>query len=128
MKRTQLFGGALALGVLLTAAPGAYARTEITCLFSWSENAEANIKAHSQRAATLKKVSTREYEQLVGKELAAKVKGAGGGNCTLEHPNNRSIDIKVRKDEFRLDPAGAMPDCNALQATVKCEGMESPSK
>jgi hypothetical protein len=21
-----------------------------------------------------------------------------------------------------------MPDCNALQATVKCEGMESPSK
>jgi hypothetical protein len=58
MKRNQLFGGALALGVLLAAAPGAYARTEITCLFSWSEQAEANIKAHSQRAATLKKVST----------------------------------------------------------------------
>ena len=29
---------------------------------------------------------------------------------------------------FRRDPAGAMPDCNALQATVKCEGMESPGK
>ena len=128
MKRKQLFGGALALGVLLATAPGAYARTEITCLFSWGENAEANIKAHSQRAATLKKVSTKEYEQLVGKEVAVKVKGAGGGNCTLEHPNNRSIDIKVRKDAFRLDPAGAMPDCNVLQATVKCEGMESPSK
>jgi hypothetical protein len=128
MKRASLLGGAFALGALLIAAPGAQARTEITCLFSWGENAEANIKAHSQRAATLKKVSTREYEQLVGKELAAKVKGAGGGNCTLEHPNNRSIDIKVKKDAFRLDPAGAMPDCNALLATVKCEGMESPSK
>jgi hypothetical protein len=128
MNKKALVGGAFALGVLLVAAPGAYARTEITCLFSWSENAEANIKAHSQRAATLKKVSTREYEQLVGKELAAKVKGAGGAECTLEHPDNRSIDIKVRKDAFRLDPAGAMPDCNALQATVKCEGMESPGQ
>ena len=128
MKRKQLLGGAFALGVLLAAAPGAYARTEITCLFSWSENAETNIKAHSQRAATLKKVSTNEYEKLVGKELAAKVTGSGGAACTLRHPDNRSINVDVRKDEFRLDPAGAMPDCNALQATVKCEGMESPSK
>jgi hypothetical protein len=128
MKRTQLVGGAFALGVLLAAAPGAYARSEITCLYSWDENADANIKAHSQRAATLKKVRTKEYEQLVGKKVAAKVKGAGGDSCTLEHPNNRSIDIKVKKQEFRLDPAGAMPDCNVLMATVVCEGMESPGK
>jgi hypothetical protein len=128
MKRTQLLGSAFALGALLIAAPGAQARTEITCMFSWDENADANIKAHSQSAATLKKVSTKEYEQLVGKKVAAKVKGAGGGNCTLEHPNNRSIDIKVEKDAFRLDPAGAMPDCNVLQATVECKGMESPSQ
>jgi hypothetical protein len=112
----------------LVAAPGASARTEITCLFSWPEKAEANIKAHSQRAATLKKVSTKEYEKLVGKELAAKVTGAGGAKCTLRHPDNRSINIEVRKDAFRLDPAGAMPDCNALQATVKCEGMQSPGE
>ena len=128
MKRQQLLGGACALGVLLAAAPGAYARTEITGLFSWAENADANIKAHTQRAATLKKVSTKEYEKLVGKELAAKVTGSGGAECTLRHPDNRSINIEVRKDAFRLDPAGAMPDCNALQATVKCEGMESPSE
>jgi hypothetical protein len=112
----------------LIAAPAAHARTEITCLFSWPENAEANIKANSQRAATLKKVSTKEYDKLVGKELAAKVSGKGGANCTLSHPNNRLISISVRKDAFRLDPAGAMPDCNVLKATVKCEGMESPSK
>ena len=125
---SDAYGGALASGLLLAAAPGAYARTEITRLFSWPEKPEANMKAHSQRAATLKKVSTKEYEKLVGKELAAKVSGAGGANCTLRHPENRPINIEVRKDAFRLDPAGAMPDCNALQATVKCEGMESPSE
>jgi hypothetical protein len=85
------------------------------------------MKAHSQRAATLKKVSTKEYEQLVGKELAAKVSGAGGANCTLRHPDNCSSNIEVRKDAFRLHPAGAMPECNALHATVKCEGIKSPS-
>ena len=126
MNRYWITSGVLASAILFVPAHAVQARTEITCLFSWDENAEANIKGHSQRAATLKKVSTKEYEQLVGKKVAAKVKGAGGGNCTLEHPNNRSIDIKVRKDAFRLDPAGAMPDCNALQATVVCEGMESP--
>ena len=73
-------------------------------------------------------MSTQEYEKLVGKELAAKVSGAGGANCTLRHPNNRSSNIEVRKDAFRLDPAGAMPECNAVQATVECKGMESPSK
>jgi hypothetical protein len=114
------------LGVLLAATPGAYARSEITCLFSWDENAEANIKGHSQRAATLKKVRVKEYEQLIGKKVAAKVKRAGGDTCILEHPNNRSIDIKVKKTDFRLDTAGAMPDCNVLQATVVCEGMEAP--
>jgi hypothetical protein len=60
-------------------------------------------------------VSTKEYEKLVGKELAAKVSGAGVANCTLRHPENRSINIEVRKDAFRLDPAGAMPDCNACR-------------
>ena len=105
----------------------AYALTEITCRSSWPQNAEANIKAHSQRAATLKKVSTKEYEQLVGQEVAGEGLWQGGGaNCTLSHPGNRQINISVRKDEFRLYSAGAMPDCNALKATVKCEGMESP--
>ena len=55
MKRKQLLGGAFAEGVLLAAALGAHARTEITCMFSWEENAEANIKGHGQSAATLKK-------------------------------------------------------------------------
>ena len=73
-------------------------------------------------------MSTKEYEKLVGKEVAAKASGAGGANCTLRHPDNRSSNIEVRKDAFRLDPAGAMPDCNALQATVKCAGMEGPSE
>jgi hypothetical protein len=71
-------------------------------------------------------VSTKEYDKLVGKELSAKVSGSGGANCTLSHPGNRMINISVRKDAFRLDPTGAMPDCDALKATVKCEGMESP--
>jgi hypothetical protein len=128
MKMKRLLSGGLAVGVLLVAAPSALARTEITCLFSWSENAEANIKANSQRAATLKKVSTKEYEKLVGKEVSANVSGKAGANCTLSHPDNRLIKISVRKDAFRLDPAGAMPDCNVLKATVKCEGMESPSQ
>ena len=128
MKMKRLLSGGLAVGVLLVAAPSALARTEITCLFSWSENAEANIKANSQRAATLKKVRTKEYEKLVGKEVSAKVSGKRGANCTLSHPDNRLINISVRKDAFRLDPAGAIPDCNVLKATVKCEGMESPSQ
>ena len=126
MKSHWITGGALAVGILLVGVQASYARTEITCLFSWDENPEANIAAHSQRAATLKKVSTKEYEKLVGKKVAAKVKGSGGAECTLKHPDNGSISIKVRKDEFRLDPAGAMPDCNVLQATVVCEGMKSP--
>jgi hypothetical protein len=126
MKSHWFMTGALVFEGLLFSSSSAYALTEITCLFSWPENAEANIKAHSQRAATLKKVSTKEYDKLVGQELAAKVSGKGGANCTLSHPGNRQINISVRKDEFRLDPAGAMPDCNALKATVKCEGMESP--
>jgi hypothetical protein len=126
MKTRHLIGGALVSAILLSPVHALQARTEITCLFSWEENAEANIKAHSQRAATLKKVSTKEYEKLVGKKVAAKVKGKGGAQCTLEHPDNGSIEIEVRKDAFRLDPKGAMPDCNVLQATVICEGMESP--
>ena len=52
-------------------------------------------------------MSTKEYEKLVGKELAAKVTGAGGTNCTLRHPDNRLINIEMRKDAFRLDPASA---------------------
>jgi hypothetical protein len=128
MKNHWITSGILASAILFIPVHAVHARTEITCLFSWDENAEANIKAHSQRAATLKKVSTKEYEKLGGKELAAKVTGSGGAACTLRHPDNRSINVDVRKDEFRLDPAGAMPDCNALQATVKCEGMESPGK
>jgi hypothetical protein len=75
----------------------------------------------------VKRVTTKEYEKLVGKELAAKVSGAGGANCTLRHPDNCSSNIEVRKDAFRLHPAGAMPECNALHATVKCEGIKSPS-
>ena len=126
MKGYCLTSGVLAMGILLTASPNLYAMTEITCLFSWPENAEANVKAHSQRAATLKKVTTKTYEELVGKELAVRVSGKGGANCTLNHPQKTTIEIKVRKDEFRLDPAGPLPDCNALQATVKCEGMETP--
>jgi hypothetical protein len=118
MKTRHLIGGALVSAILLSPVHALQARTEITCLFSWEENAEANIKAHSQRAATLKKVSTKEYEKLVGKKVAAKV--------TLEHPDNGSIEIEVRKDAFRLDPKGAMPDCNVLQAIVICEAMESP--
>jgi hypothetical protein len=128
MKRKQLVGAAFVLGVFLVASPNAFARTEMKCLFSWSENAEANIKAHSQYTGTLKKFSTKEYDKLVGKELAAKVTGSGGAKCTLRHPDNRSISIEVQKDEFRLKPEGAIPDCNALQATVKCEGMESPGE
>lgn len=127
MKSHWFPSAALATGVLLAAAPSAHALTEITCLFSWPENAEANIKAHSQRAATLKKVSTKTYDQLVGKTLAARVSGKGGANCTLSHPEKTSIEIKLRKDEFRLDPAGAIPDCNALKATVECQGMEKPN-
>jgi hypothetical protein len=68
-------GGAFEPGVLLIAAPGAQARTEITCTFSWDENAEANIKGQSQSAATLEKVGTKEYEPPAGKKFAAKVKG-----------------------------------------------------
>jgi hypothetical protein len=126
MNSHWLTSGVLASAILLAASPSAYALTEITCLFSWPENAEANVKAHSQRAATLKKVTTKSYEELVGKELAVRVSGKGGANCTLNHPQKTTIEIKVRKDEFRLDPAGPLPDCNALQATVKCEGMEAP--
>ena len=127
MKSLWITSGVLASAILFVPIHAANARTEITCMFSWDENAEANIKAHSQSAATLKKVRTKEYEQLVGKKVAAKVKRAGGDTCILEHPDNGSIDIKVRKDEFRLDPAGAMPDCNVLQATVECKGMEAPT-
>ena len=126
MKSRLFMSTALALGTLLIGTQGAYARTEIGCVFSWDENAEANIKAHSQHAASFKKVGTGTYEELVGKKLAVRVSGKGGASCTLHHPEKRSIEIKVKKEDFRLDPAGAMPDCNALQATVECKGMETP--
>jgi len=126
MKSYRFMSGVFAFGVLLIASPSVYAISEITCLFSWPENAEANIKAHSQRAATLKKVTSKTYDELVGKELAVRVSGKGGANCTLNHPKKTTIEIKVRKDEFRLDPAGPLPDCNAMKATVVCEGMTKP--
>ena len=127
MKNRWITRGLLVSAVLLIPGQTVYARTAVTCHFSWDENAAANIKGHSQQAVDMKKVSTKEYEQLVGKKIAARVKGSGGAKCTLEHPNNKSIQIQIRKDEFRLDPAGAMPDCNLLQATVLCEGMEKPA-
>ena len=126
MKSHWITGGALAVGILLVGVQASYARTEITCLFSWPENPEANVKGHSKRVATMKKVSTKEYERLVGKKIAARVTGSGGANCTLRHPDNMSIELEIRKDEFRLDPAGAIPSCEALQATVECEGKEKP--
>ncbi len=127
MSRHWFTGGALALGVILVAAPGAYARTEITCLFSWPDNPELNVKGHSQRVATTKKVSTKEYERLVGKKVAARISGSKGAKCTLNHPENTTIELQITKDEFRLDPAGAIPSCEALGATVECQGMEMPA-
>ena len=70
--------------------------------------------------------ATKEYERLVGKKVAARVTGSGGASCTLRHPENRSIELEIRKDEFRLDPAGAIPSCEALQAMVECEGKAKP--
>ena len=127
MNRHWITSGALAATILFVPVHAVHARTEITCLFSWAENAEANIKGHSAHAATLKKVSTKEYGKLVGKEVAARVSGKGGAKCTLNHPENTTIELQITKDEFRLDPAGAIPDCNALRATVNCEGKEVPT-
>ncbi len=127
MKRYWIAGGAFALGILLVPVQVVHARTEIGCLFSWPDNPEANVKGHSKRVASYKKVSTKEYDKLVGKKVAARVSGSKGGNCTLNHPDNSSVDLKIKKDEFRLDPAGAIPSCESLQAMVECEGKEVPT-
>jgi len=127
MKNLWLLGGAVVAGFLMITAGVANARTEITCLFSWPDNAELNVKGHSQRVATTKKVSTKEYERLVGKKIAARISGSKGAKCTLNHPENTTIELQITKDEFRLDPAGAIPSCEALGATVECQGMEMPA-
>ena len=45
-----------------------------------------------------------------------------------KYPDSRLINVNLRKDAFGLDSAGALSDYNALQATVKYEGIESPGK
>ena len=126
MKSHWLMGGALVAGILLIPVQASYARTEITCLFSWPDNPEANVKGFSKRVATTKKVSTKEYERLVGKKIAPRISGSRGASCTLNHPENTTIELQITKDEFRLDPAGAIPSCEALGAMVECQGMEVP--
>jgi hypothetical protein len=128
MRKYSFTFGAFAVTALLMAAPYAHARTEVTCLFSWPDNAEANVKGHSQHVATAKKVSTKEYEQIVGKKVAARVSGSGGSHCTLNHPDHPSFDLKIRKDEYRLDPAGSIPNCEDLRATIECKGIETPTE
>ncbi len=126
MNNRWIMTGALAGAILLVSVPASYARTEITCQFSWPDNAELNVKGHSKRVATLKKVSTKEYERLVGKKVAARISGSKGAKCTLNHPENTTIELQITKDEFRLDPAGAIPSCESLGAVVECQGMETP--
>ena len=126
MKSNWFVGGAVALGILVVPVQGVHARTEITCLFSWPDNAETNVKGLSKRVATMKKVSTKEYSRLVGNKIAARISGSKGAKCTLNHPENTTIELQITKDEFRLDPAGAIPSCEALNAMVECEGKEAP--
>jgi hypothetical protein len=111
MKSHWIISGALASAIFLAPVHAVQART---------------VKGQSKRVATLKKVSTKEYGRLVGKKVAARVTGSGGASCTLRHPENRSINLSIRKDELRLDPAGAIPNCEDFQAMVECEGMETP--
>ena len=112
MKSHWLMGGALVAGILLIPVQASYARTE--------------VKGFSKRVATTKKVSTKEYERLVGKKIAPRISGSRGASCTLNHPENTTIELQITKDEFRLDPAGAIPSCEALNAMVECEGKEAP--
>ena len=127
MNRHWITSGVLASAILFVPVHAVHARTEITCLFSWPDNPETNVKGLEKRVATLKKVSTKEYERLVGKKIAARISGSKGAKCTLNHPENTTIELQITKDEFRLDPAGAIPSCEALHAMVECEGKEVPN-
>lgn len=70
-----------------------------------------------------KRVRRRELERLEAMgRVMARVAADRGTYCQLNHPENTRIDTRIEKADYRRDPAGRIPNCADLQATVECRG------
>jgi len=124
MKRHILF--LIAVGIVgLFAAPAHEAqasRPKVRCDFSWNNNAALNV--HSGTRTHIRKVRTAEYNRLVGMGTVPARSSANGGQwCQLNHPENTLVDVSIRKDTYKLDPAGRVPSCSDFGAMVTCRGI-----
>ena len=105
----------------------AQARTKIECRFDWDEARYLNVKSSGDGHFVTQKVRTREYNRLVQMgEVKARVSLDAGGRCTLNHPENHTIDLNFKKDRFRLNLTGRIPRCSELNAYVTCAGEIGP--
>lgn len=105
----------------------AQARTKIECRFDWDEARYLNVKSSGDGHFVTQKVRTREYNRLVQMgEVKARVSLDAGGRCTLNHPENHTIDLNFIKDKFRLNLTGRIPRCSELNAYVTCAGEIGP--
>jgi hypothetical protein len=91
-------------------------------MFSWQDHEGIPNVRHGTKYVN-KSVRRRELERLVAMgRVVARVAADRGNYCQLNHPENTRIDTKIEKADYRLDPAGRIPNCADLQATVECRG------
>jgi hypothetical protein len=114
---------AVFLGSLAIPASSVYATTPVHCYFTWYEDATSNVV--SAWGYTSRSVRSSEYNRLIDMgNVPARASAELGDSCTLNHPENTLIDIKIVKDYVRLDPSGRLPSCSDLGARVECLGRQ----
>ncbi len=118
---TYVFFVSAVFAVLLIPARTVHARADVHCYFTWEDNETPNVRHGTQYIN--KRVRNRELERLVAMgKVVARVAADRGNYCQLNHPENTLIDTRVKKADYRLDPAGRIPNCSDLQAMVECRG------
>lgn len=120
--KTTLVFASVVLGMLVIPVNNVYALSDVHCIFSWQDHEGIpNVKQGSEYVH--KSVRRRELERLVAMgRVMARIAADHGNYCQLNHPENTRIDTRIEKADYRLDPAGRIPNCADLQATVECRG------
>lgn len=107
---------------LLASAEAVQAARTVWCQFEWRGNVRLNVRANHSNAIS-KRVRNREYNRLVEQgRVRARVSADRGDHCSLNHPENTRVDVRLDKADLQLNAGGRIPYCADLSATAVCVG------